>query len=141
MGYIRGCYLGEGDATLDATFRWCRTDMQLRFPQAASGFVQRLVFRVDGRAWPADVPPAHHIEVWLGNQRIGTMPANDLRVRDEVFDLPILPVGSDIVITLRGPEFVPDAHDFRMQQGVLAGQVRRLMVRLDDARIVAATAP
>ncbi|MEY2845231.1 MAG: hypothetical protein RL076_777 [Chloroflexota bacterium] len=141
MGYIRGCYLGEGDAALDATFRWCRTDTQLRFPQAASGFVQRIVLRVDGRAWPTDVPPSGTIVVWLGNQRLGTMSANDARIRDEVFDLPILPAGSDIVITLQGPEFVPDAYDFRMQQGMRAGQVRRLMVRLDDARVVAATTP
>lgn len=141
IGYIRGCYLGEGDAGLDATLRWCSDGAQIRFPQAASGFVQRLRLRVDGRAWPADVIPTRSIEVWLDNQLIGTFDANDPRVRDEVFDLPIFPAGSDIVVTLRGPAFIPDARDFRNQMGMQAGQARSLMLRLDEAAVLAASTP
>jgi hypothetical protein len=101
IGYIRGCYLGEGDAQLDANFRWCSSGMQLRFPQAANGFVQRLQLRIDARGRPIDVQPNAPIEVWLDNQLLGTFAANTPTVRTEQFDLPVLPVGSDIVITLR----------------------------------------
>ena len=135
IGYIRGCYLGEGDAQLDANFRWCSSGMQLRFPQAANGFVQRLQLQIDGRGWPNDVPPNAPIEVWLDNQLLGTFAANTPTVRTEQFDLPVLPAGSDIVITLRGPAFVPDANDYRNQTGSQAGQMRRLMVRLDWAKV------
>lgn len=141
IGYVRGCYLGEGDAALDATFRWCSSGMQLRLPQAASGYVQRLLLRVDGRGWPRDVRPSAPIEVWLDNQLLGTFAADDARVRDEYIDLPVLPKGSDIVITLQGPAFIPDAVDFRTQQGVQAGQVRHLMVRLDGVQVLPANTP
>jgi hypothetical protein len=141
IGYIRGCYLGEGDATLNATFRWCRDGAQLRFPGAASGFVQRIRMRVDGRAWPSDVPVSRPVEVWLDNQRLGTFSATDPRVRVHTFDLPVLPVGGDVVITLRGPAFMPDARDFRNQMGIQAGQARSLMVRIDFARVLAAATP
>jgi hypothetical protein len=135
IGYIRGCYLGEGDAQLDANFRWCSNGMQLRFPQAANGVGQRLQLRLDARSWPTDVRPSAPIEVWLDNQLLGTVAANTPTVRTEQFDLPVLPVGGDIVITLRGPEFVPDANDYRNQTGSQAGQMRRLMVRLDWAKV------
>lgn len=141
IGYIRGCYLGEGDAALDTTFRWCRDGAQLRFPRAASGFVQRLRLHVDGRAWPHDVPATQRIEVWLENQLLGTFAADDPRLRDETLDLPVLPVGSDIVITLHGPAFIPDANDFRNQMGMQAGQARSLMIRLDRARVLPAGTP
>jgi 4-amino-4-deoxy-L-arabinose transferase-like glycosyltransferase len=135
IGYIRGCYLGEGDAQLDANFRWCSSSMQLRFPQAANGAGQRLQLHLDARSWPTDVRPSAPIEVWLDNQLLGTITANTPTVRTEQFDLPVLPVGGDIVITLRGPEFVPDANDYRNQTGSQAGQMRRLMVRLDWAKV------
>jgi hypothetical protein len=66
---------------------------------------------------------------------LGTVAANTSTVRKEQFDLPVLPMGGDIVITLRGPEFVPDANDYRNQTGSQAGQMRRLMVRLDWAKV------
>lgn len=141
IGYIRGCYLGEGDATLNTTFRWCRDGAQLRFPQAASGFVQRIRMRIDGRAWPADVPVSQPVEVWLDNQLLGTFAANDPSIQIHTLDLPILPAGSDIVLTLRGPAFIPDANDFRNQMGIHAGQARSLMVRLDFARVLAGATP
>lgn len=135
IGYIRGCYLGEGDAQLAANLRWCSSGMQLRFPQAANGLGQRLQLRIDARSWPTDVFPAGAIEVWLDNQLLGTFAANTPTVRTEQFDLPVLLAGNDIVITLRGPAFVPDANDYRNQTGSQAGQMRRLMVRLDWAKV------
>jgi len=136
LGYIDGCYASEYDASLDARLRWCGNGARLRFPQAADGFVQQLVLQVDGRAWPADVSPRGPIEVWLGNQLLGSFAANQTDIRIERFDLPVLPKTSTIEITLRGPEFVPDALDYRGQRGPLLGQMRRLMVRIDWAAIV-----
>lgn len=135
IGYIRGCYLGEGDAQLDVNFRWCSSGMQLRFPVMADGLGQRLQLHVDGRNWPIDVHPSAPIEVWLDNQLLGTFAANNPTIRTEQFDLPVLPAGNDIVITLRGPTFVPDANDYRNQTGSQSGQMRRLMVRLDWAKV------
>ena len=131
LGYLRGCYLGEGDAVLNVNLRWCSAGAQFRFPAAGNGTTQRLALRVDGRGWPTDVVPSGPIEVWLDNRVIGTFAADTPRVRVEVIDLPVQPQGSDIVITLRGPTFVPDANDYRTQRGPLTGQMRRLMVRLD----------
>lgn len=135
LGYIDGCYASEYDTTLDARLRWCGDGARLRFPQAADGFVQQLLIQVDGRAWPADVPPRAPIEVWYGNQLLGTFAANRRDVRVEQFDLPVLPKTSTIEITLRGPAFVPDALDYRGQRGPLLGQMRRLMVRIDWAAV------
>jgi hypothetical protein len=135
LGYIDGCYASEYDATLDARLRWCRDGARLRFPQAADGFVQQLLLQVDGRAWPADVVPIDPIEVWFGNQLLGSFAANQSEVRIERFDLPVLAKTSTIEITLRGPMFVPDALDYRGQRGPLLGQMRRLMVRIDWAAV------
>ncbi|MFM2309108.1 MAG: hypothetical protein RLY87_1229 [Chloroflexota bacterium] len=131
LGYIRGCYLGEGDAVLNVNLRWCSDGAQFRFPAAGNGATQRLALRVDGRGWPTDVVPSGPIEVWVDNRIIGTFAADTPRVRVEVIDLPVQPQGGDIVITLRGPTFVPDANDYRKQRGPLTGQMRRLMIRLD----------
>jgi len=136
LGYIDGCYASEYDAALDARLRWCGNGARLRFPQAADGFVQQILIQVDGRAWPTDVTPYAPIEVWLGNQLLGSFSANHADVRVERFDLPVLPKMSTIEITLRGPEFVPDALDYRGQRGPLLGQMRRLMVRIDWAAVV-----
>jgi len=67
---------------------------------------------------------------------LGSFSANHADVRVERFDLPVLPKMSTIEITLRGPEFVPDALDYRGQRGPLLGQMRRLMVRIDWAAVV-----
>jgi hypothetical protein len=131
IGYLRGCYLGEGDAVLNVNLRWCSDGAQFRFPAAGNGSTQRLALRVDGRGWPSDVVPRGPIEVWLDNRVIGTFAADTPRVRVEVIDLPVQPAGADVVITLRGPTFVPDANDYRNQRGPLTGQMRQLMVRLD----------
>jgi hypothetical protein len=131
IGYLRGCYLGEGDAVLNVNLRWCSDGAQFRFPAAGNGSTQRLTLRVDGRGWPRDVVPNGPIEVWLDNRVIGTFAADTAGVRVEVIDLPVQSAGADVVITLRGPTFVPDANDYRTQRGPLTGQMRRLMVRLD----------
>ena len=101
----------------------------------ANGLGQRLQLHIDGRNWPIDVHPSAPIEVWLDNQLLGTFAANNPTIRTEQFDLPVLPAGNDIVITLRGPTFVPDANDYRNQTGSQSGQMRRLMVRLDWAKV------
>jgi hypothetical protein len=135
LGYIDGCYASEYDSALDARLRWCGSGARLRFPQGADGFVQQLLIQVDGRAWPTDVLPRGPIEVWYGNQLLGTFAANRREVWVEQFDLPVLAKTSTIEITLRGPEFVPDALDYRGQRGPLLGQMRRLMVRIDWAAV------
>lgn len=131
LGYLRGCYLGEGDAALDITLRWCSDGAEIRLPGAGSGAPQTLTLRVDGRGWPTDVPAGAPIDIWLDNRVIGSFAAADRRVREVTIDLPLRPAGADIVFRLRGPTFVPDAVDYRRQRGPLTGQMRRLMVRID----------
>ncbi|HMO56463.1 MAG TPA: hypothetical protein PKC19_03835, partial [Roseiflexaceae bacterium] len=47
LGYISGCYLGEGDPSGGGTFRWCRDGARLRFPAAAAAVSRTLELRVD----------------------------------------------------------------------------------------------
>jgi hypothetical protein len=49
LGYIEGCYLGEGDPEARGTFRWCADGTRLRFPGAGTGAPQTLALRADGR--------------------------------------------------------------------------------------------
>ncbi|MDW8148867.1 MAG: hypothetical protein RMJ48_21525 [Roseiflexaceae bacterium] len=136
LGYIRGCYLGEGDAAERRTYRWCTDGALLRFPGAGRAYPQRLVFTVDGRGWPVDLRPASPVRVLLAGNEIGAFPANPNGVRTFEVTLPPLPESADVVIELRGPTFVPDAARYLSQQGAEAvGQVHRLMVRLDRVEI------
>lgn len=137
LGYINGCYLGEGDASERITYRWCTDGMQLRFPNAGGTTAQRLRLTVDGRGWPADLRPAPPIRVYAGNTDIGAFTPDETGVRMFELALPSAPEGADVVITLRGATFVPDAARYLSQQGAaVVGQVQRLMVRLDRAEIV-----
>lgn len=136
LGYIRGCYLGEGDAAERRTYRWCTDGALLRFPGAGRAYPQRLMFVVDGRGWPADLHPASPVRVLLAGDEIGVFPANPDGVRTFEVTLPLLPEGADVIIELRGPVFVPDAARYLSQQGEAAvGQVHWLMVRLDRVEL------
>lgn len=136
LGYIRGCYLGEGDAAERRTYRWCTDGALLRFPGAGRVYPQRLMFTVDGRGWPVDLRPASPVRVLLAGNEIGAFPANPDGVRTFEIALPPLPEGDDVVIELRGPVFVPDAARYLSQQGEAAvGQVHWMMVRLDRVEI------
>ncbi len=62
LGYIVGCFLGEGDP--QGTFRWCSDGAQLRFPGAGTGAPQTLALRADGRGWLTGwlpVPPVQRL--------------------------------------------------------------------------------
>ncbi len=138
LGYIRGCYLGEGDIAERTTYRWCTDGALLRFPGAGRPYAQRLIMTVDGRGWPADLHPASPVRVLLAEngQEIGAFPANPDGVRTFEVTVPPFPDGADIVIELRGPVFVPDAARYLSQQGDgSVGQVHRLMVRLDRVEV------
>lgn len=136
LGYLRGCYPGEGDAAERRTYRWCTDGALLRFPGAGRAYPQRVLFTVDGRGWPADLHPASPVRVLLAGNEIGVFPADPDGVRTFEATLPPMPDGADVVIELRGPIFVPDARRYLSQQGeAAAGQVHRLMVRLDRVEI------
>lgn len=136
LGYIRGCYLGEGDAAERRTYRWCTDGALLRFPGAGRAYSQRLTFIVDGRGWPADLRPDSPVRVLIGGNQVGTFPANPDGVRAFEVTLPPMTEGADVVVELHGPVFVPDAARYLSQQGEAAvGQVHRLMVRLDRVEI------
>lgn len=135
LGYVEGCYLGERDPQSDdGTFRWCSDGMRLRFP-AAGGAAQQLVVRADGRGWPSDMLPIPAVRVLLGDREVGQFTPVHEGVREFVIAVPPTPVGSELVFTLRCGVFLPSARDFLSQQGVLAGQPRRLGVRLDWAEL------
>lgn len=138
LGYIRGCYLGEGDTSEQKTYRWCTSGSLLRFPGAGQAHPQQLQFIVDGRGWPADLRPTSPVRVFLADsgKEIGAFPPNPNGVRTFEMTVPPLPDGTDIIIELRGPMFVPDAARYLSQQGEgSVGQVHRLMVRLDQVTL------
>ena len=135
LGYIRGCYLGEGDPAAQGTFRWCADGAQLRFPGAGTGAPQVLVVRADGRGWPRDMLPVPPVSVEITGQTVGSIVPDADRVDVFMVALPASAPGADVVITLRGTTFVPGPERYRSQQGDQVGQVHRLLVRLDWAEI------
>jgi hypothetical protein len=136
LGYIRGCYPGEGDVAERRTYRWCTNGALLRFPGAGRAHSQRLTFMVDGRGWPSDLRPVPPVRVLLDGNEIGAFPPDVGEMRTFEVTLPPMSEGADVVIELRGPTFVPDAARYLSQQGEAAvGQVHRLMVRLDRVEV------
>ncbi|NOK59343.1 MAG: hypothetical protein GFH27_549283n197 [Chloroflexi bacterium AL-W] len=135
LGYIAGCYLGEGDTSIEppVTFRWCTDGAQLRFPAAGSGTTQVLELHVDGRGWRAYASEAPATQVLLDDELVGTFSANG--VETVMVTLPPTPAGEDVVVTLRTPTFIPEAADYLNQQGALAEQPRQLGVRIDRAEL------
>jgi hypothetical protein len=138
LGYLRGCYLGEGDPLAGGNFRWCSDGAQIRFPQAGTGTPQRLVLRADGRGWAgyAAAPPL--VEIWMNNQLVGTFTPVLHAPAEFAVPLPPNPSGADVVLTLHTPTFVPAAARYLSQQGSQVGQVQQLGVRLDTVRLEAA---
>jgi 4-amino-4-deoxy-L-arabinose transferase-like glycosyltransferase len=136
LGYIDGCYLGEGDATIapPANFRWCTDGMRLRFPRAATGRPQLLVLRADGRAWQGS--PAPQVQVLQNGEPVGQFTLDTRSVAEYQVAVPAAPAGATLVFTLRMPTFVPDAARYNSQQGeAVVGQVQRLGLRLDWAEV------
>lgn len=135
LGYIRGFYLGEGDSEARGDFRWSEPEAWLRFPAAGSGTPQRLCLRVDGRGWPNDLDMPR-VVVTIDGATAGSF---DLaRAVDEVcLPLPTISAGADVIVHIRSAAFTPDAADLLARQGPQVGQLRRLGVRLDWAKIIA----
>jgi len=137
LGYIAGCYLGEGDAAERTTYRWCTSGAMLRFPGAGRTHPQRIVFTVDGRGWPADLQPTPPVHVLVEGDTIGAITPDRSGPRAFELPLPATSEGADVVIELRGASFVPDAARYLSQQSEhVTGQVQRLMVRLDRVEII-----
>ncbi len=137
LGYISGFYLGEGDPSGGGTFRWTAAQARVLFPQQG-GATQQVCLRYDGRGLPADLPlPTLTLAYAAGNAvkaapaiPFGTLPLR--RTVDEAcLPLPATPRGADLVLELTTPAFTPAASDLLAQQGLQAGQLRRLGVRLD----------
>jgi 4-amino-4-deoxy-L-arabinose transferase-like glycosyltransferase len=135
LGYIEGCYLGEGDPEAQGTFRWCGDGAQLRFPGAGTGAAQTLVLLADGRGWLGGWLPVPPVRVLLGGQLAGTFTPSHTAVAEFSVVLPPSPPGADVVVTLRTPTFIPDAARYLSQQGSQVGQAQRLGVRLDWAEL------
>jgi hypothetical protein len=133
LGYIEGCYLGEG--TQDGTFRWCTDGARLRFPGAGTGAPQTLALRADGRGWFDGLLPVPPVHVFLGEQEIGTFTPDSAAIRELAVALPASPAGADVVVSLRTSTFIPPAERYISQQGAQVGQVHRLGVRLDWAEL------
>jgi hypothetical protein len=135
LGYVEGCYLGEGDPQARGTFRWCTDGMRLRFPGAGTGAPQTLALRADGRGWLAGWLPVPPVRMLVGEQEVGAFTPSHAEVQDFTVALPASPPGADVVVTLRTSTFVPDAARYLSQQGEQVGQVQRLGVRLDWAEL------
>ncbi len=136
IGYVRGCYPGEGDPAAAGNFRWCTDAAQLRFPGAGLDTTQTLVLRVDARAWKLRADQAPELSLWLGNTLLGQA-RPDLSAPSELrFNIPPTAVGSELVFTIRSPTFVPDAARYNSQQGRdVVGQVQYLGMRIDWAKL------
>jgi hypothetical protein len=137
IGYVVGCYPSEGDTTITpaANFRWCSNSAQLRFPQAATGVSQTLVLRADGRAWQVQgqIPT---FRIMMAGEIVGSFVLDTSGVAEYTIELPAQPPGSEVLITLHGPTFVPDAARYNSQQGrLVVGQVQYLGLRLDWAEL------
>ncbi len=134
LGYIEGCYLGEGDISIPdqpANYRWCTDGMRIRFPSGGTNAAQTLTIRADGRGWrdtSKTVPP---VQVWVNGNSIGTFTPRIDSPDNFSVTLPPTQRGADVVVMLRTATFVPDANDFNEQQGPFSGEARQLGVRLD----------
>lgn len=133
LGYIDGFYLGEPDTDERSTWRWSGPEARLRFPGAGSGAAQQLCLRADGRGWPTDMA-LPRVALELNGAPVAAL---ELQRDPQVYCAPLPPgaSGSDLVVTLRTPAFVPPAADLLAQQGPQVGQLRRLGVKLDWAEI------
>jgi 4-amino-4-deoxy-L-arabinose transferase-like glycosyltransferase len=136
LGYIAGCYLGEGDPAAGGNFRWCTDGAMLRFPQAGTGAPQALVLRVDGRGWAGSADTAPPVRVVVDGQEVGSFTPDIAGPRELTVALPPSPPGADVVVTLRTPTFVAPPERYLSQQGKgIVGQVQRLGVRIDWAEL------
>ncbi|HEX9371433.1 MAG TPA: hypothetical protein VF897_10515 [Roseiflexaceae bacterium] len=136
LGYVEGCYLGEGDPAAQGNFRWCGDGARLRFPSAGSGAPQTLVLRVDGRGWAGYAPAAPEARVFAGGQAAGAFTPELSGPTEFSVALPPTPRGADVVVTLRTSTFVPPAERYLSQQGKsVVGQVQRLGLRIDWAAL------
>jgi hypothetical protein len=134
LGYLSGCYLGEGDASVKppANFRWCSDGARLRFPGAGTGAPQALTLLADGRGWAGYAAAPPPVRVFVGGTLAGTFTPDLQAPRAFTVTLPPSAPGADVVVTLRTDTFVPDAGRYLRQQGkAVVGQVQRLGVRLD----------
>jgi hypothetical protein len=136
LGYIEGCYLGEGDSQAKGNFRWCTDGARLRFPAAGTGAPQMLALRADGRGWLDGLKPPSTVHVLIGDQEAGIFTPESQAVGEFQVILPPSPAGADVVVTLHMDTFVPGADRYLSQQGKpVVGQVQRLGVRLDWAEL------
>jgi hypothetical protein len=136
LGYIEGCYLGEGDRAAQGNFRWCTDGARLRFPAAGTGASQLLALRADGRGWFDGLKPPSTVHVLLGDQEAGVFTPDSQAVGEFQIMLPASPAGADVIVTLRMGTFTPGADRYLSQQGKpVVGQVQRLGVRLDWAEL------
>jgi len=136
LGYIEGCYLGEGDREAHGNFCWCTDGARLRFPAAGTGAPQMLALRADGRGWFDGLKPPSTVHVLLGDQEAGMFTPQSEAVGEFQVMLPASPVGADVIVTLHTDTFIPSADRYLSQQGKpVVGQVQRLGVRLDWAEL------
>jgi hypothetical protein len=135
LGYIEGCYLGEGDSLAQGNFRWCTDGARLRFPAAGTGAPQILALRADGRGW-FDLTPPSMVHVLIGEHEAGVFTPDSQAVGEFQIMLPPASAGAEVVVTLRMDTFIPGADRYLRQQGKpVVGQVQRLGVRLDWAEL------
>ena len=133
LGYIRGFYLGEGEAGV-GTFRWSTAEAHLRFPQAGIAGEQQFCMRADGRGWPNDLA-LPRLQLITRQQVFASItPQRDVQVYCATLPAS-MPAGADIVITIHSDIFTPEADDLLTQQGIQAGQLRLLGVRIDWAEV------
>jgi hypothetical protein len=136
LGYIEGCYLGEGDREAQGNFRWCSNGTRLRFPAAGTGAPQTLALRADGRGWFDGLRPPATVHVLVGELEAGVFTPDSQAVGEFLVALPPAPAGEDVIVTLRMETFIPGADRYLSQQGKpVVGQVQHLGVRLDWAEL------
>ena len=78
------------------------------------------------------------VQVYLGDQLVGSFTPTLAAPTEHSVALPATAPGAELAISLRTLTFVPEAARYLSQQGAQAGQLQRLGVRLDWARLEAA---
>jgi len=123
LGLVDGFYAPENEGA--TTYRWSGAQARLRFPAAGTGRPLTLYLRL--RGWrPAGEPPAAVVLSCDGVEVARFTAAQEWQ--EITAQLPAVPAGGEIVVTLQSTAFFPGPQDL-----LLTGRLRMLGVMVDRA--------
>ncbi len=124
-GLVDGFYQPEHDG--ETSYRWSGEQARLRFPQAGTGQPQALYLHLRGWRPSGEAPAAVHVLLEEIEVARFTAPAEWQQVR---IDLPQVPLGEDVIVTLRVTPFLAGPRDL-----LETGKLRALGLMVDWAGV------